>query len=152
MDLLIEILAIVVTGPMVGSEIAVAAFMHPTLARLADDEFRAARSASSGQLGRVMPFWYAATLVLLVFACFVVPAGYPTWLVGGAAVLMTAVLALTIAVLVPINNRVAAYPAGQPADRLRRLARRWDRLHWVRVALLLVLFVLLVVGTAGAHS
>lgn len=146
MHSMIGILAIVVAGPMLGSELAVAVFLHPLLDRLPDDSFRAGRSAGARQLGRVMPYWYAATLVLLVVAAVVVPGGPATWLVSFAVALMAVVFVVTIAMMVPVNNRIAAYPADQPADELRRQARRWDRLHWVRVGLLGALFALLVVG------
>jgi hypothetical protein len=46
--------------------------------------------------------------------------------------------------LVPINNRIAAWPAA--GELSRGLANRWDRLHWVRVAILAVLFVVLAVA------
>jgi Domain of unknown function (DUF1772) len=46
--------------------------------------------------------------------------------------------------LVPINNRIAAWPAA--GELSRELANRWDRLHWVRVAILAVLFVVLAVA------
>ena len=49
---------------------------------------------------------------------------------------------LTVTVLVPINNRIAAWTDAADRD----LARRWDRLHWVRVVILVVLYVLLVLG------
>lgn len=139
----IQILAVLVTGSMVGVEFGVAAFTHPLLARLPDDAFRAARSESSRVMGKVMPFWYFTSLALLVAAA--VTARSP--LIGAAVVLMTAAMLLTVTVLVPINNRVAAWPAGGEVSY--ELAGRWDRLHWVRVALLATLFALLTVGCFG---
>ncbi len=142
----IQALAVLLAGPLVGCEIAVAVFLHPLLSRLPDDAFRAARSAGADQLGRVMPFWYAATLALLVAAAVVAPGGYPTWLIGSAAAVMVLVLVVTIAMMVPLNNRIANYPADQPAHELRQSARLWDRLHWRRVALLVIMLVLVLVG------
>jgi Anthrone oxygenase len=138
---IVNIVALVITGPMVGVEIAVAAFTNPIFSRLPDDAYRQARSDGSRVLGRVMPFWYIATLVALIAAAVVTPGA---WLITAAAVLMALVVLLTVTMLVPINNRIGAW--AQAADVDRDLARRWDRLHWLRVVMLTALFVLLVVG------
>jgi Anthrone oxygenase len=138
---IVNIVALVITGPMVGVEIAVAAFTNPIFSRLPDDAYRQARSDGSRVLGRVMPFWYIATLVALIAAAVVTPGA---WLITAAAVLMALVVLLTVTMLVPINNRIGAW--AQAADVDRDLARRWDRLHWLPVVMLTALFVLLVVG------
>ena len=124
---------------MVGVEIGVAAFTNPIIDRLPDDAYRQVRSDGSRLLGRVMPFWYIATLVVLIAAA-VLTSG--DWAITTSAVLMALVVLLTVTVLVPINNRIAAWTDAADRD----LARRWDRLHWLRVALLVVLLVLLAVG------
>jgi len=143
MEDIVEVVALVITGPMVGVEIAVAAFTNPIFDRLPDDAFRLARSDGSRVLGRVMPFWYIATLVVLI-ATAVVTSG--NWLIVAAAALMTLVVLLTVTMLVPINNRIGAWSRAADVDRV--LARRWDRLHWLRVAILVVLFVLVVIAVA----
>ncbi|MEB3070088.1 anthrone oxygenase family protein [[Mycobacterium] vasticus] len=138
----LEILAIVLVGTLVGSEFAVAAFVRPILERLPDDAFWAARGDGAGRLGKVMPFWYLASFALL--AAVGVVTDSQRWLVGVAAALMVAVVLLSVVVLVPINNKIAAWHSVD--DVSRELAARWDRLHWVRVALLAAAFVLLLVG------
>ena len=95
-------------------------------------------------LGKVMPFWYIATLVALIAAA-VLTSG--EWAITASAALLALVVLLTVTVLVPINNRIAAW--SQTADVDRDLARRWDRLHWVRVTLLVVMLVALVAGVVG---
>jgi len=134
---------VLITGSMVGVEFAVAAFAHPIFAGLPDDAFRAARSDASRLLGRVMPFWYAGSLVPLVL----VTAVTRSWFTGIAAVLMTAVVLLTVTVLVPINNRIGAWSA--TGEVSRELARRWDRLHWLRVAIMVAIFALLTAACFG---
>lgn len=140
----VEVLAVLVVGTMVGSEFAVAAFLHPIVGRLPGDAFHAARAESSRLLGKVMPFWYAVALVLLVLAA--VLTRHP--LIVVAAGVMATVLLLTVTALVPINNRIAAWSDHPPAEDSagRDLAARWDRLHWLRVALLAVLFGVLVLA------
>jgi hypothetical protein len=54
---------------------------------------------------------------------------------------MAAAVLLTVTMLVPINNRIAKWPA--TGELSRELAARWDRRHRLRVILLLAAFVLL---------
>jgi hypothetical protein len=135
---IVNIVALTITGPMVGVEIAVAAFTNPIFDRLPDDAYRLARSDGSRVLGRVMPFWYIATFVVLIVAAI---AASGAWLNTAAAALMALVVLLTVTLMVPINNRIGAWQSDD--DVSRDLAGRWDRLHWLRVAMLAVLFVLL---------
>lgn len=146
MKQIVEILALVVVGTLLGSEFAVAAFLRPILGRLPDDAFLAARGDGAGLLGKVMPFWYLASFALLLGVAAV--AGSQRWLIGAGAILMVAVVILSVAVLVPINNKIAAWRA--PDEVSRVLAARWDRLHWLRVAMLAVIFVLLAIGVVQA--
>lgn len=142
MTAIIEILTVLLAGSLVGSEFAVAAFLHPIVGRLPAEAYQTARSDSARLLGRVMPFWYLTTLALMVVATAVVP-GPQRWLIGAGVGLMTVVVLLTVTVMVPVNNRIAAGEVSPP------LVVRWDRLHWVRVALLVVMLVLLVVATVN---
>ena len=57
---------------------------------------------------------------------------------------MGVAILLTVTVLVPINNRIAAWRSVDDVDR--DLAGRWDRLHWVRVGLLAAMFVAMAMG------
>ena len=143
MKQIVETLALVVVGALVGAEFAVVAFFHPILGRLSGEASRAARSDGARLLGRVMPFWYLASSALLV-AVAVAVAGPQRWLIGIGVGLMVGVVLLSVTVMVPINNRIAAGEVSGP------LMTRWDRLHWVRVAMLVVLFVLLVIGATQA--
>ena len=122
-------LAVLITGPMVGVEIAVALFTNPVFDRLPDAAYRLARSRGSRLLGRVMPFWYIAVLVVLAATA---------WTTGGqslitaAAAVMAVVVLLTVTAMVPINNQntggvtglclevhdlaISKYVAGRPKD------------------------------------
>lgn len=137
---IVEILAVLLAGTLVGSEFAVAAFLHPIVGRLPTEGFQAARSDSARLLGRVMPFWYLTTLALMVVAVVIVP-GPQRWLIGAGVGLMAVVVLLTVTTMVPVNNRIAAGEVSPP------LVTRWDRLHRSRVALLLVMLALLVIAT-----
>ena len=59
----LNVVAIIVAGLMVGNELAIAVFVHPTLDRLPDDVHLPAASALARVLGRFMPFWYILSLL-----------------------------------------------------------------------------------------
>lgn len=65
MEHVIAIVALVLTGPLVGVELGVAAFTNPLVSKLPDDAYRVFRSGGSRLLGALMPFWYIGTLVVL---------------------------------------------------------------------------------------
>lgn len=143
MERIAQVLAVLAVGTLVGVEFSVAAFMNPILDRLPDDAYRLARAAGSKMLGAAMPFWYLTAAALLVGVAVL----GRSLLVVAAVVVMALIMVVTLTTLVPINNRVAAWAgAGAAQAPERELARRWDRLHRLRVALLFVVFVLLVLG------
>jgi hypothetical protein len=144
MDHGVDALAVVITGLMVGVELAVAIFFNPLIARLPDDAFRAARAGAGRALGTVMPFWYVLSLLLLGSLAIQERGAPHDWLCGVAAGLLAAVVLLTVTMLVPINNRIAKWPA--TGEISRELAARWDRRHQLRVVLLLTVFALLAIG------
>lgn len=142
-------LAIIVTGPLLGVEFGVAAFTNPILQRLPDAAYRQARSTGARILGAAMPFWYLTSVALMIAAAVLRPGP----LLITPVVLMALVILLTLTTLVPINNRVAAGFGGDGEDhadsgQFHELVSRWDRLHWVRVGLLAAAFVCLVLAGA----
>lgn len=143
---IVQVLAIIVTGPLLGVEFGVAAFTNPILQRLPDGAYRQARSTGAKILGTAMPFWYLTSVALMIAAAVLRPGP----LLITPVVLMALVILLTLTTLVPINNRVAAGAQGGDAEsgQFHDLVSRWDRLHWVRVALLAGAFVLVVLAGA----
>jgi hypothetical protein len=140
MEHVIAIVALVITGPLVGVELGVAAFTNPLVSKLPDEAYRAFRSGGSRLLGALMPFWYVGTLVVLIALAVLTR----DVLAITAVALMGVALLLTVTVLVPINNRIGAWRSDNDVNR--DLASRWDRLHWVRVGLLVAMFVVLTFG------
>jgi hypothetical protein len=89
-----------------------------------------------------MPFWYAATLALAVAVTFAIgPIGStPALLALGSSALWAVSIVFSLVGPVPINNRVSAWdPDALPDDWLDQ-RRRWDHLHSVRVAIILIAF------------
>ncbi|HMF54244.1 MAG TPA: anthrone oxygenase family protein [Edaphobacter sp.] len=141
---LIDILTIVLAGLMVGNELTVSLFINPVMWKLDAQAQTRALSLFAGLLGRVMPFWYALCLVFFLIESFVRrgdPAFFPLL---AASILWAIIILATIFLLVPINNRVAALAANAPLEQWLPEHKRWDRLHRVRVLLLLVALVLVV--------
>jgi hypothetical protein len=140
MEHLIAVVALVLTGPLVGVELGVAAFTNPLVSKLPDDAYRVFRSGGSRLLGALMPFWYIGSLVVLIASAVL----SRDVLTIAAVAFMAAALLLTVTVLVPINNRIGAWRSDEDVNR--KLAGRWDRLHGARVGLLAAMFVALTVG------
>jgi uncharacterized membrane protein len=147
----LSVVAIIVAGLMVGSELAVAAFVHPTLETLPDDVHRLVASALARVLGRFMPFWYVLVFLLTLAGALIEwrQAGQlPLWLGTSAALWMLASL-YSIMALVPINKRIASWERAAPPPDWKRYRRRWDRLHRWRVVLLTIALAFLIVGVVG---
>lgn len=145
MELTLGAVAILTAGLMVGNESAVAV-VHAAIRRLPDVAHAATAKSLAGAFGRAMPFWYAGTLMLTIAVAAIFPWGAGSWRVVGAAAIFAASIVLTIAVLVPINNRIAKWDLSDlPPDWLAE-RQRWDRFHTLRVALLCGGYAALVVG------
>jgi hypothetical protein len=140
MQSILAIAAVLVTGPLLGVEFGVAAFSNPLAANLPDESYRQFRSGGSRQLGALMPFWYVSAFVVLI-VCAVVSQTVPAFVAVAA---MGAATVLSVVVLVPINNRIGRWSSVEDVNR--DLTARWDRLHWVRVALLTALFLAVCLG------
>jgi uncharacterized membrane protein len=144
----LNIAAIIVAGLMVGSELAIAAFIHPTLDTLHDEVHLPAATALARVLGKFMPFWYILVF-LLTLAVAVIEwrqsGQLPIWIATSAVLWMLASLYSIIA-LVPINNRIASWEKSTPPPDWKTYRRRWDLLHRWRVVLLTIALAFLIVG------
>ena len=144
----LEVITATLVGTMVGVEFAVAAFVNPILLRLPAGSSLEARASSARVLGRVMPFWYIGSLILtagLAAATWGAPAAGAAI---AAAALVAASVVMSVALLVPINNRSATWTADDHPDDWRAQQQRWDRLHYARVAVIIAAFVLTLVAAA----
>jgi hypothetical protein len=144
----ILLLSILVTGLLVGNELAVALFIHPVLYSVPGESHARVAKPLAGRLGRYMPFWYAASLVLAALQMFAIgrEATEAWWLCCAAAILLAAIIVLTILLPVPINNRIAAMDLERLPPDWIGLRRRWDLYHRVRVLLLAVTLILLILS------
>jgi uncharacterized membrane protein len=150
-----DIATATVTGLMAGNEFAVAAFVHPQLHKLTQGAHAPTAARLAKALGNAMPFWYGVALLLILGAAFEhrpLSSG-PGLFIAMAASLWAITIVFTITMLVPINNRIAKMDPERPYDCWLQDRSRWDQLHQLRVALLIMAFVLLLTGLfAGAAS
>ncbi len=144
-----NVATIMVAGLMVGTELAIAVFVHPTLDRLPDAAHLPVATALARLLGKVMPFWYALTLLLTLAEALIDGHASGRWPVGtvAAAILWALAIGYSLIALVPVNNRIAAWTEGNPPADWKTYRSRWDGHHRWRVALLTLALALLIAGT-----
>ncbi|MCT6775067.1 anthrone oxygenase family protein [Streptomyces rubiginosohelvolus] len=144
----LEIVTTVTVGLLVGVEVSVAFVINRILDALPDDSAQLGRSHGGRMLGALMPFWYIGSLVLSAIWAV---AGWGEGGVGlvvaaGGLLLLSVVMSLLL--LVPINNRGKTWtPENRPEDWKEQM-NRWDRYHYVRVAILVAAFASLVTALA----
>jgi uncharacterized membrane protein len=147
----LNVVSIIIAGLMVGNELAIAAFVHPTLDRLPDDVHLPAAIALARLLGIVMPIWYILVFVLTLAGTMIQwhQSGHlPGWM-AASAILWVLASVYSITCLVPINSRIASWTKGNPPADWRTFRNRWDRFHRWRVVLLTIAFAFLIVGVVG---
>ena len=145
---ILNVIAIIVAGLLVGSELAIAVFVHPTLDKLPDDIHQPAASSLARVLGTVMSIWYPLVLLLTLAEAIVEwrqSGRLPIWFATSAILWMLAsVYSLTL--LVPINNRIASWEKSAPPADWKTYRNKWDLLHRWRVVLLTTAFAFLIAG------
>ncbi|MGW4948382.1 anthrone oxygenase family protein [Actinoplanes sp. NPDC004185] len=146
MNLVLAVAALTVAGVMVGVEFSVAVFVNPIFDRLPGNSGLAGRADGGRVLGRVMPVWYSASLILTIVLA-VIHRHDPGVgaLIGGAALFVLSIV-MSIAVLVPINNRAKNWTPERAPDNWREQQARWDRYHYARVAVIVTALVLVTIG------
>lgn len=151
-SVLLETITIIVAGMMAGNELCVSVVNARLRGRDEQTHFEAGR-ALAAVFGAFMPFWYGATLLLTGAVAFSLRAsGAAAVLADVSALLWLLSIAYTVAALVPINNRIAAWEWDtRPADWVQA-RQRWDALHTARVALLVVALTCLVLGCLLARA
>jgi uncharacterized membrane protein len=145
---LMNVVAILVAGLMVGCELAIAAFIHPTLDKLPKEAHLPAASAIARVLGTVMPFWYNLTLLLtlgeVVFRWH--QSGRFPIAIATSAVLWMLAIVYSLIALVPVNNRIKSWEKSAPPPDWKTFRSRWDRHHRWRVVVLTAAFAFLIAG------
>jgi uncharacterized membrane protein len=144
----LEVATTVIVGVMVGVEFSVAFVMNRIFNALPDDSDQLARAHGGRMLGAVMPFWYIGSLILSAIWAVAGWHHHGTGLVVTAAALLIVSVLMSVLLLVPINNQGKTWtPENRPADWKQQM-NRWDRYHYVRVAVIIAAFALLAAALA----
>ncbi|MFE6159887.1 anthrone oxygenase family protein [Streptomyces sp. NPDC056486] len=144
----LEVFTTVVVGVMVGVEFSVAFVMSRILNALPEDSSQLGHAHGGRMLGAVMPFWYIGSLILIAVWAVAGWHHHGTGLVVTAGALLLVSVIMSILLLVPINNRNKTWtPENRPADWKQQL-NAWERWHYVRVAVIIAAFTLLVAALA----
>ncbi|MFC8336566.1 anthrone oxygenase family protein [Streptomyces rubiginosohelvolus] len=144
----LQIVTTVIVGLLVGVEFSVAFVINRILDALPDDSAQLGRSHGGRMLGALMPFWYIGSLVLSAIWAV---AG---WGEGGAGLVVAAggllllSVVMSLLLLVPINNRGKTWTPENRPGAWKEQMNRWDRYHYVRVAVLIAAFASLVTALA----
>jgi uncharacterized membrane protein len=144
----LEVFTVVVVGLMVGVEFSVAFVLNPILNGLPDDSGQRGRAHGGRMLGALMPFWYIGSLVLSAVWAI---AGWHhpgAGLVVIAAALLIVSVIMSLLLLVPINNRGKTWTTENRPEDWKEQLNRWDRFHYVRVAVIIAAFALLAAALA----
>ena len=141
--------AVLLAGLLTGSELTSWAVVHPSLWKLEHRAQVRAEKIVYRRFASIDPFLMTATVV----ACFLAAGdlgGDDGLLALIAAGCYAGMLGITLLGNMPINLRVFRWDE-QRGDRAewRRLRRRWDRLHTVRVVLDSAGFVLIALAAVG---
>ncbi|WP_399895442.1 anthrone oxygenase family protein [Streptomyces sp. BBFR51] len=144
----LQVVTTVAVGLMVGVEFSVAFVMNRIFNALPEDSGQLGRAHGGRMLGAVMPVWYIGSLVLV--AAWAIAGWHDpgTGLVVTAGALLLVSVIMSVLLLVPINNRGRTWtPENRPEDWKEQM-NRWDRYHYVRVAVIVAAFTLLVAALA----
>jgi len=135
---LLDIATTLSIGLLTGTEFAVSAFVNPVVWRLGNGSERQATQLFARRLGTAMPFWYVASLLLLASETIVHRHQPGVILIGASTSVWVAIIVLTLLFLVPLNNRISRMDADAFTESGRQEHRKWDTLHRVRIAGLVI--------------
>ncbi|MBP5895321.1 DUF1772 domain-containing protein [Streptomyces scabiei] len=140
----LQVFTTVSVGVMVGVEFSVAFVMNRIFDALPGDGGQLGRAHGGRMLGAVMPVWYVSSLVLVAVWAVAGWQDRGTGLVVTAGALLLLSVIMSVLLLVPINDRSKTWtPENRPAD-WKQQANRWDRLHHVRVGVIVAALTALV--------
>ena len=135
---MLSTLVLLLSGWLAGAETASWALLQPVVARLDDTPQIRMQQGMLRTFGRVMPILLPLTSVLIVATAVLAPAGAPRRLWVVAAVAAAVLIAFTLTVNVPINQRTLTWDAEHPPEGWRADRRRWHTYQGVRAVLLAV--------------
>lgn len=144
-NLILPIITLAISGFMVGNEIAVGFFVHPKLWTLDVSSHLKAVQPLAKVYGKVMPFWYALTLLLTIGIAIQANSllnNLPFKLAIAASIVWALTIMYTLIGPAPINSKVAKWDINNYPSNWQELRRKWDTLHQWRIAFLIIAFLI----------
>jgi uncharacterized membrane protein len=145
----LDTITIALAGLMVGNELAVSAFVNPAVRQLESGPQAQGLSLLARSLGRAMPVWYGLCLGLLALESFLHRHQAALVILLTATLIWAGVIVFTIAMLVPINNRIASLNTAALAPDWKQDHKKWDSLHRIRILLLAIAVLALTYSLVG---
>jgi uncharacterized membrane protein len=146
--LFILLFLVVNTALLTGNEFAVAAFIHPSLARENSQQNLTAIQCFARLYGNIMPIWMGITSglhgLVSLFAWFYAPQIFP-WFIA-ATLIWAIVIPFSLIFPVPLNNQVKGWDLNHLPSDWESIRNRWDFYNWIRVVQLITALVLLLIG------
>ena len=144
-----QLVAVLLAGLLAGSELTSWGIVHPTLWKLDHAAQVRAEKLIYKRFGTVDPFLMTATIAAGFVAAGMLD-GRAAGLTFAGAACFTAMLAITLIGNMPINLRIFRWDEAGDPEEWRRLRRRWDRLHTIRIVLDSSGFVLIALAAVDA--
>ncbi len=104
---LFDVLAILCTVSMTGTEFTVSAILNPAFDRLDRGTWLKTMPLLAQAMGRAMPVWYGLCLLLIGIEGYLHYNTDSRWWLVTAALLWMVGIVYSVTLLVPINNRIA---------------------------------------------
>ena len=143
----ISFLAVLLAG-LIGGLLFGTAVEQQRLTALDASSWTVARHSIDAVFGRVLPYLWNATLLLL-FAAACLNRGGSRWMFAAAALLLLLGIVVTLIVEVPINKQIAVWtPTSVPAN-WAELRARWLKFHHVRTVSGMAAFLCALLGGMG---
>jgi uncharacterized membrane protein len=134
--LILDLITVLCLGLMIGNELCLSLFVNPALWKLDSSPQAKAVSLLARSLGKVMPFWYALCLLLLIAEAYGRRHSAHIHFLYAALAIWAIVIIYSVSLLVPINRRIAELRSESPFPEWRSKHVRWDALHRWRIFML----------------
>lgn len=145
---MIDLIAVMVTVLLTGSELAIGVFVHPVLSKLQDAAHAEAAKPLARLLGRSCRFGTRPHCSVSSFRCSLTLSALGL----GGRVIVRSPVPFSLICLVPINNRVAAWNLNSLPGDWKRDRRRWDHYHAIRIVMLVLASVAIVLAALFSQS
>ena len=152
MILIAPIIALVCTGLAAGIFLGHRAGVSLAVPELSPSSFVQLQQIIHRTFARMMPVLIIGAVLGSALWAVLLRAHWQTgafWLVSGASLAMLCIFAMTLAVNIPINEKLMTWNAAAPPSDLRQVWAPWEQVHSIRTVLAIVAFVAEVIALSS---